>query len=125
MVKSEIIEKLIERLASQVYNITKREIRETTKTTVDAIFNAMSGAISNGQRIEVRGFGSFSLKKRAAGLVRNPRYNQSLESGERHNVYFRAGKDLADRVDKVNQQAVAKPVKQPKVKTKLSKVSYV
>jgi integration host factor subunit beta len=123
MVKSEIIDKLVERLASQAYNITKREIRETAKTTVDAIFNAISVALSNGQRIEVRGFGSFSLKKRAAGLVRNPRYNRSLESGERHNVYFRAGKDLADRVDKINQPAVAKPVKQPKVKTKLSKVA--
>lgn len=74
MVKSEIIEKLVECLASQAYNITKREIRETAKTTVDAIFNAMLVALSKGQRIEIRGFGSFSLKKRAAGLVRNPRY---------------------------------------------------
>jgi nucleoid DNA-binding protein len=69
----------------------------------------------------VRGFGCFSLKKRAAGLVRNPRYNQSFESGKRHNVYFRAGKDLAARVNKINQQP--KSIKQPKAKTKLSKVA--
>ncbi len=120
MVKSEIIEALADRLESRIYNTSKFQLRELAKTAVDSLFDELCRALSNGQRIEVRGFGCFSLKKRAAGLIRNPRYNQSLESGERHNVYFRASKDLAARVDKINQQPA---IKRPKAKTKISKVA--
>jgi integration host factor subunit beta len=66
------------------------------------LFGHIGDELANGKRIEVRGFGSFSLKKRSAGMVRNPRHNKSIPSPERYNVYFRPGKELAERVNKVN-----------------------
>ncbi len=119
MVKSEIIDALVERLASRTYNTPKSKLHEVAKISVDSLFDELCRALANGERIEIRGFGCFSLKKRAAGLVRNPRYNQSIESDERHIVYFRASKVLAAKVDKINQQT-----KHPKQhKTKTSKVA--
>ena len=55
--------------------------------------------IAEGERIEIRGFGCFSLKERSAGVIRNPRDGVSIESEGRHVVYFRAGKELKDRVN--------------------------
>lgn len=69
------------------------------KLLTDKLFITLSQALANGQRIEIRGFGSFSLKARKAGLVRNPRHGIAIQSEARHVVYFRAGKELAKRVD--------------------------
>lgn len=66
---------------------------------VKNLFRAMVTHIANGRRIEIRGFGSFSLKERSAGTVRNPRHGVSIKSDGRHVVYFRAGKELKDRVN--------------------------
>ncbi len=66
---------------------------------VKSLFEYMGTSISVGKRIEIRGFGSFSLKERKAGSVRNPRRGTSLPSDGRYVVYFRAGKELKDRVN--------------------------
>ena len=122
MLKSEIIEKLVERWEPQAYNTTRAAIREQTKTMVDSIFNAMSAALANGRRIEVRGFGAFTLKTRPPGFVRNPCHKITIESDERHVVYFRPSTILAARVDKINQKPT-KPAKKTAVKTKPKKVA--
>jgi len=66
---------------------------------VRSLFNTMVENIAAGERIEIRGFGCFSLKERSAGVIRNPRDGISIESEGRHVVYFRAGKELKERVD--------------------------
>jgi integration host factor subunit beta len=66
---------------------------------VRSLFGTMVDNIASGERIEIRGFGCFSLKERSAGVVRNPRDGISIESDGRHVVYFRAGKELKERVD--------------------------
>lgn len=63
------------------------------------LFSKMVDNIAEGERIEIRGFGCFSLKERSAGVIRNPRDGVSIESEGRHVVYFRAGKELKDRVN--------------------------
>ena len=73
--------------------------KKQVERLVKVIFTSMSDKIAFGERIEIRGFGCFSLKYRAAGTVRNPRHGVSIESTERHVVYFRAGKELKERVD--------------------------
>lgn len=66
---------------------------------VRSLFGSMVENIANGERIEIRGFGCFSLKERSPGVIRNPRDGVSIESDGRHVVYFRAGKELKERVD--------------------------
>lgn len=73
--------------------------RKEVEVIVKELFSKMASSIADGKRIEIRGFGCFSLKHRAAGKVRNPRHGVSIDSEERHVVYFRAGKELRERVD--------------------------
>lgn len=73
--------------------------RKDIDALVRNLFSAMVNNIAEGERIEIRGFGCFSLKERSAGVIRNPRDGVSIESDGRHVVYFRAGKELKDRVN--------------------------
>lgn len=86
---------IIKRISELYPRLSRKEV----ETIVKELFNKMANSISTGKRIEIRGFGCFSLKHRAAGKVRNPRHGIAVESGERHVVYFRAGKELRERVD--------------------------
>jgi integration host factor subunit beta len=49
--------------------------------------------------VELRGFGSFSVRKRKARVARNPKTNEEVRLGDRHSAYFRAGKELRERVN--------------------------
>ncbi len=91
MVKSEIVSKL--------HDLHPKLSRLEVKKTVDLLFEQMCKYLSLGDRIEIRNFGAFSLKRRQAGLVRNPRHGVAVAKEERHVVYFRAGKRLAERVN--------------------------
>lgn len=86
---------IIKRISELYPRLNRKEVEMIVKE----LFNKMANSISSGKRIEIRGFGCFSLKHRAAGKVRNPRHGIAVESGERHVVYFRAGKELRERVD--------------------------
>lgn len=95
MNKSDIVNELSNR--EFINNVlSKREV----KLIVDELFSSLAINLSKGRRVEIRGFGCFSLKRRAAGKVRNPRHGVSVESPERNVLYFRAGKELAERVNK-------------------------
>jgi integration host factor subunit beta len=91
MNRSDIINKL-----SDMYPNVNRGIIEKS---VKGIFSVMTNSIADGVRVEIRGFACFSLKERSAGLVRNPRAGIAIPSESRNVVYFRAGKELKDRVN--------------------------
>lgn len=95
MNRSDIINKM-----SQLY---PRLVQKEIDFLVKQILSAISDNIANGRRIEIRGFGAFSLKERGAGLIRNPRLGVSVESDGRYVVYFRAGKELKERVNTLAQ----------------------
>ncbi len=91
MNRSDVIKKL-----SELYpKLSRKEVEHIVKN----LYLSICSSIAKGKRIEVRGFGCFSLKHRAAGEVRNPRHGVAVKSAERHVVYFRAGKELRERVD--------------------------
>lgn len=91
MNRSDIIKKI-----SELYpKLGRKEV----EIIVKKLFSEMSLGIAKGRRIEIRGFGCFSLKHRAPGKVRNPRHGIAVDAGERSVVYFRAGKELKERVD--------------------------
>ena len=66
--------------------------------SVTEIVDAISGALSKGQRVEIRGFGSFRLNYRPARTGRNPKSGESFSVAPKYVPHFRAGKELLERV---------------------------
>lgn len=91
MTKSE----LIERLASMQNQLTTKDIELVVKTTLEHMAQAMAA----GERIEIRGFGSFSLHRRAPRVGRNPKTGESVLLEEKFVPHFKPGKELRQRVN--------------------------
>ena len=67
---------------------------------INIILDSMTDAMKNGERIEVRGFGNFTIRERKARLGRNPKSGLQVKLGERKVPFFKTGKDLKDKVNK-------------------------
>jgi len=92
--RSEIIDHLVDRQP----HLAHRDVELAVKTILDS----MSGAFERGERIEIRGFGSFSLHYRRARVGRNPKTGESVTVEEKYSPHFKPGKELKERVDSVN-----------------------
>jgi integration host factor subunit beta len=90
MIKSE----LITAIARKQSYLAEPEVELVVKCLV----NKMAGALSTGQRIEIRGFGSFSLVERLPMIGRNPRTGEPVSLPKRYSVRFKAGLELSQRV---------------------------
>lgn len=87
-------------LIAKLCDLYPKLSKKNVDLLVKVLFSNMVDNIADGNRIEIRGFGCFSLKQRRATLIRNPRDGVSVRAEEpRHVVYFRAGKELKTRVD--------------------------
>lgn len=93
MTKSEFIEIVAERI-----NIPKSQAYEV----VNAVFDAMKGALIDEERIELRGFGSFSIREYASRQGRNPKTGAKVKVDSKKSVHFKVGKELRERVDVLN-----------------------
>lgn len=91
MIRSELIQKLSE----ENPHLYQRDVERI----VDAIFEEIIEAMARGDRVELRGFGAFSVKKRDARVGRNPRTGESVSVDEKHVPFFKAGKLLRDRLN--------------------------
>lgn len=91
MTKSELIENLSRNLNHLAY----RDI----ELSVKSLLEMMSQSLSNGERIEIRGFGSFSLHHRPARIGRNPKTGESVALPAKYVPHFKPGKELRERVD--------------------------
>lgn len=91
MIKSELINKIAE-ANPHLYH---RDVEQLVST----IFDEITEALANGDRVELRGFGAFSVKKRAARTGRNPRTGEQVQVEEKHVPYFKTGKDLRERLN--------------------------
>jgi integration host factor subunit beta len=85
---------LISRLAVQFPQLAK-----DTEFAVKTILDAMVEALVRGERVEIRGFGSFGLNYRPSRLGRNPKTGEQVQVPEKYIPHFKAGKDLRERVD--------------------------
>ncbi|MDX8397143.1 MAG: integration host factor subunit beta [Mariprofundaceae bacterium] len=91
MTKSELVE-----LVTEAYgHITRRE----AEVVVNEVFDAISGALAAGDRVELRGFGSFTVKKRQARVGRNPKTGEAVQVPAKVVPHFKPGKELRERVD--------------------------
>lgn len=92
MIKSELIQKL----ADENPHLFQRDL----ENIVNAILDEMSDALSRGDRVELRGFGAFSVKNRPARIGRNPRTGEQVSVGEKYVPQFKAGKEIRERLNK-------------------------
>ncbi len=86
---------LVEALAEKFPQLTQRD----ADMAVKAILDAMSESLIKGHRIEIRGFGSFSVNRRPPRLGRNPRSGESVAIPEKRVPHFKPGKGLREAVD--------------------------
>jgi integration host factor subunit beta len=91
MTKSE----LIAQLSAKQPQLDYRDVELAVKELIDQLSTALAG----GQRIEVRGFGSFSLHYRPPRVGRNPKTGDSVQVPDKHVPHFKPGKELRERVD--------------------------
>lgn len=91
MIRSE----LIQLIADENPHLFRRDVERIVNTVFEEIINAMA----NGDRVELRGFGAFSVKKRDARSGRNPRTGEAVDVGQKYVPFFKTGKLLRDRLN--------------------------
>ncbi|WP_175556916.1 integration host factor subunit beta [Shimia gijangensis] len=91
MIRSELIQKI----ADENPHLYQRDVERIVNT----IFDEITDAMADGDRVELRGFGAFSVKKRDARVGRNPRTGESVSVEEKHVPFFKTGKLLRDRLN--------------------------
>lgn len=91
MIRSELVQKI----ADDNPHLYQRDVEKIVGT----VFEEIIDAISSGSRVELRGFGAFSVKKRDARTGRNPRTGASVQVDEKHVPFFKTGKLLRDRLN--------------------------
>ena len=87
---------LIEAVAENTPHISKKD----TEIVVNTIFDSMARALQDGERIEIRGFGSFQVKVREAREGRNPKTGEPVQISAKRTPFFKVGKELKELVDR-------------------------
>ncbi|MXN66741.1 integration host factor subunit beta [Stappia sp. GBMRC 2046] len=91
MIKSE----LVQRISEQNPHLYQRDV----ENIVNAILDEITEALKRGDRVELRGFGAFSVKNRPARVGRNPRTGQKVEVSEKNVPFFKTGKEMRERLN--------------------------
>ena len=100
MTKSELMLRLAELVAAQKgTQLVAKDVEHSVKVLVDT----MTRSLAKGQRIEIRGFGSFDLNHRPARVGRNPKTGDKVEVPEKYVPHFKPGKEVRERVDQALQ----------------------
>ncbi len=92
MIKSELIQKLVDE--------NPHLFQKDVENIVAAILDEISDAMARGDRVELRGFGAFSVKNRPARVGRNPRTGEKVNVGEKYAPQFKAGKEIRERLNR-------------------------
>jgi len=91
MTKSELVDKIVD--ANGV--LTRKE----SELVVNLVFDSMGEALKKGEKVEIRGFGSFTVRERGAREARNPKSGEIVNIPAKKTPFFKAGKELRERVD--------------------------
>ncbi|MGA1041147.1 MAG: integration host factor subunit beta [Burkholderiaceae bacterium] len=102
MTKSELILRLAERLNNPALGLNAQLVQKDCEVSVRLLLEALSQALVQGHRIEIRGFGTFSVNSRPPRVGRNPKSGEEVAVPAKRVPHFKPGKDLRLRV---NQQA--------------------
>lgn len=91
MTKSELVDRIVE--ANGV--LTRKE----SEMVVNIVFDSMGDALRKGEKVEIRGFGSFTVRERDAREARNPKSGEIVNIPAKKTPFFKTGKELRERVD--------------------------
>lgn len=91
MIKSE----LIAELSAKLTNLPEKQVADA----INDILDTMSASLANNKRIEIRGFGSFTLHHRPSRNAHNPKSGEKVITKAKYSPHFKPGKDLRERVD--------------------------
>lgn len=91
MTKSELVEKIME--TNAFLN------RKESELVVNIIFDSMANALKEGDKVEIRGFGSFTVREREAREARNPKNGEIVKISAKRTPFFKTGKELKERVN--------------------------
>jgi integration host factor subunit beta len=91
MIRSELVQKLCQDFP----DLTQREV----ESVVSAVFDSITDQLAQGGRVELRGFGALSTRKRDARLGRNPRTGESVQVDAKRVPYFKPGKEMRERLN--------------------------
>ncbi|MBQ7633754.1 MAG: integration host factor subunit beta [Alphaproteobacteria bacterium] len=91
MTRSELIEKI----AAKMPNLTLKDI----ESIVSVVFEKLTNALANGDRVEIRGFGAFSIRTRNPRIAINPKNKTMVEVPSKNIVHFKTGKELHSRLN--------------------------
>jgi integration host factor subunit beta len=94
MIKSE----LVQRVGTRNPHLYQRDVEHVVNSVLEEIVQALA----RGDRVELRGFGAFSVKNRPARVGRNPRTGEQVPVGEKFVPFFKTGKDMRDRLNGMN-----------------------
>jgi integration host factor subunit beta len=94
MTKFQLIQKLMEK--------SNTIAQQDAKAIVNTIFSSLTNALAKGERIEIRGFGNFTVRKYQSYQGRNPRTGNKVEVSPKKLPFFKVGKELKERVDKIS-----------------------
>lgn len=103
MIKSELIAKI----AASNPHLFHRDVERI----VNVIFDEIVDALARDDRVELRGFGAFTVRHRAARLGRNPRTGTSVPVAEKFVPFFKTGKELRERINRPVPAPTAKPAR--------------
>lgn len=103
--KSELIERIAQRQSQLGY--------KDVELAVKSLLELMTQVLASGERIEIRGFGSFSLHHRPSRVGRNPKTGEPVSLPEKYVPHFKPGKELRDRVDGAHAQSRVGPASGP------------
>jgi integration host factor subunit beta len=101
MTRSELIDEL--------FNQIKPLSLSDSELAVKTIFEAIADALAKGHRVEVRGFGSFSVNRRAPRLGRNPKSGETVQIPEKKALHFKPGKSLREAIETLGVGAAFAP----------------
>ncbi len=91
MIKSE----LVQAIAAENPHLYQRDVEHI----VNAVLDAITDALARGDRVELRGFGAFSVKNRPARVGRNPRTGDKVQVSEKYVPFFKTGKEMRERLN--------------------------
>ncbi|MCS6854034.1 MAG: integration host factor subunit beta [Elioraea sp.] len=94
---------LVEQLARRNPHLLQRDV----EAIVGTVFEEITAALTRGERVELRGFGAFSVRARAPRLGRNPRTGEAVAVGAKRLPFFKAGKELRERINRGMRPAEA------------------
>ena len=86
---------MVSKVAEKVKDLT----RSQTEIVVDIVFDSMKQALMGGDKVEIRGFGNFRLKKREPRLARNPKTGEQVQVPAKKALFFKVGKELREAIN--------------------------